>query len=165
MNQNNAMDTSAENIVECILTDKEDVVVRISRTSSALRKEGERRYSIGQQQRPDDVNNSDMDTFYNTNSFLEKKRSISFHEQVKVKITPRYEREDIPSLFYSCSDIKEFRISAYLCIGAPMDEEDEVVVENPAIEANPDENQWCLDCCQPSSSSTSNFCWQMGASQ
>lgn len=46
-----------------------------------------------------------------------------------------------------------------------MDDEDEVVVENPAIEANPDENQWCLDYCQPSSSGTSNFCWQTGASQ
>ena len=138
MNQMNAMDTSAENnIVECILTDKEDVVVRICRTSSALRKEGERRYSTGQKQRPDNVNSSDIDItlsalrkegerrystyqqqrpdsvdngdmdIKHTDSFLEKKRSISFHEQVKVKITPRYEREDIPSLFYSCSDIKE----------------------------------------------------------
>jgi hypothetical protein len=107
------MQTAAESPVECILsTDEQNILVKMSRKSSAIRKQGERRFSPSRytstkQQFQQWLSNDEAMGFNCTSSDLLERKSVSFNEDVRVKITPRYLREDIPSLFYSCSDIKQ----------------------------------------------------------
>jgi hypothetical protein len=52
-----------------------------------------------------------------------------------------------------------FRISAYLCVGAPSEDE-EVSGVNPIIsEENGSGGTWCINYCQPYTAS----CWQTNA--
>jgi hypothetical protein len=105
---------AAESPVECILSaDEQNILVKMSKKPSALRKQDERRFSpyrnnIAKQQYHRWVGNDDVMGFsYSSIDLSSERKSVSFNEDVRVKITPRYQREDIPSLFYSCSDIKQ----------------------------------------------------------
>ncbi len=104
---------AAESPVECVLSsDDLNVLVKLSKKPSSLRKQGERRLSTRRnytvkQQYHRWVGNDDVMGFNCSDIDLSERKSVSFNEDVRVKITPRYQREDIPSLFYSCSDIKQ----------------------------------------------------------
>jgi hypothetical protein len=104
---------AAESPVECILSaNEQNILVKLSKKSSALRKQDERRFSpcrnnIARQKYHRWVGNDDVMGFSYSSLDLSERKSVSFNEDVRVKITPRYQREDIPSLFYSCSDIKQ----------------------------------------------------------
>lgn len=52
-----------------------------------------------------------------------------------------------------------FRISAYLCVGSPMEDEEEPNV-HPTITEDATGGSWCINYCQPSS--TPPF-WQTSA--